>query len=361
MTGPMQGRLLSPDALSADDRDCWTRLARDAVEPNPFFELETVLPALEHLPHAGVSLLVVEEGGAWRACLPVQRTRVRGARRALRSWLHAYAFLGTPLLDRHVAREAARALLELGLDVAPGSRMQLEQVGWDGPAGAAIAQAIEDLDVATVTQATAERAFLRRRPELTYMDDMRRKQRSELDRKARRLEEALGGELTTVEEGTDSDALDRFLELERAGWKGREDTALASSESHAAFYRDACRELAASGRLQILSLGTPDRKVAMMTNFAAAEGLFGFKMTHDEELARFSPGSLLLRESCRVFHERPELAWLDSCAAPGSAVERLLPDRRSLATLLLRPSGVGTSLELRALEAISRLRPDSRA
>ena len=140
----------------------WADLAAGAVEPNPFFEPEYVLPAAEGLAEPDVSLLVVEADGEWRACLPVQRTRLGRVLGALRTWRHRYCFLGTPLLHPANPADAAHELLALGADEAPGSRLALEQFADDGPAGAAIRRAAQALSLATLVETRHERALLER-------------------------------------------------------------------------------------------------------------------------------------------------------------------------------------------------------
>src|SRR5437870_2180293 len=89
----------------------WRSVAARALEPNPFHEPAFVLAAAHHLGAPGVALALVEAGGGWQACLPVQRARrlPGGHLPALTTWRHLYSFLGTPLVapDAPVAALAA--------------------------------------------------------------------------------------------------------------------------------------------------------------------------------------------------------------------------------------------------------------
>jgi len=114
---------IRPQELSAGDIRRWASLASASIEPNPFFEPAFVLAAAEHLGDRDLSLLVVESADRWTACLPVRRLRLAGVPVALRSWCHAYCFLGTPLLDADAPEAAARgALVDLALAGVPGAR-----------------------------------------------------------------------------------------------------------------------------------------------------------------------------------------------------------------------------------------------
>jgi len=147
---------------------------------------------------------------------------------------------------------------------------------------------------------------------------------------------------TTREVSSDPVASERFLALERAGWKGRAGTAFASSPRHAEFFRTVCERFADAGRLELLAFEAGDRTLAMKCNLLAGEAVFCFKIAFDEEFARFSPGLQLELDNVERFHEG-SAAWMDSCAAPDHPmINRLWPDRRRIQTVLLpSPGAVG--------------------
>jgi CelD/BcsL family acetyltransferase involved in cellulose biosynthesis len=347
--------------VSPSDIERWRALAANAVDPNPFFEPDFVLAAARHLDEPGTSLLVVEGREGWLACLPVQRSRMYRLVPVLRTWNHIYCFLGTPLIDAGAVPEAAHALLEGAVRQAPGSRVALELVTEDGPAGEAIRRAATNLRLTTLLGARTERAFLERRPAGDYLAHMRSHRRRELNRLGRRMAKELDGGLSVTDEAGSEAAVDRFLELERAGWKGRSDSALASAPAHEAFFRSVCTDFFAAGRLQLLSLSVDERSVAMKCNLIAGDGAFCFKIAYDEQLGAFSPGVQLERENVQVFHEQRSEGWQDSCADPeNEMINRLWPDRRKLSTTLLAPRGVRSSLSQRALRAAKAIRTRDR-
>ena len=177
------------------------------------------------------------------------------------------------------------------------------------------------------------------RPDGSYFDGMRPHHRRELRRLRRGLERLIGAPLTTRDASGDPGACLRFLDLERAGWKGRAGTAFASSSAHAEFFRAICERFAASGRLELLTLEAGDRTVAMKCNLLAGEGAFCFKIAFDEDFARFSPGVQLELDNVERFHEG-SAAWMDSCAAPDHPmINQLWPDRRRIQTVMLPSRG----------------------
>ncbi len=351
----MRARRASLNELTAADRTRWGALASVAVEPNPFFEPAFALPASEQLSEPGVSLLVVEDDEGWRACLPVQRTRIARLVPGLRTWRHLYCFLGTPLLHPEGTDEAARRLLETALEAE--GRLVLEGFADGGRASLALRRAAERLGLATLEETAHERAMLVRRPDGDYLATMRSHRRRELNRLGRRMAAELGGELSVSDHTADRSARERFLELERSGWKGRGATALGSSPEHAELFRRVCHSFAEDGRLQLLALAVDDRTVAMKCNLYAGEGGFCFKIAYDEELARFSPGVQLEREGIGRFHEDRDERWQDSCADPqNEMINRLWPDRRRICTTLLSRRGARATLSRQGIRASRALR-----
>ena len=106
--------------------------------------------------------------------------------------------------------------------------------------------------------------------------------------------------------------IDTFLALERAGWKGREGSALACDPRKEALFRAALGGAAAAGRLERLSLMLDGRAIGMLVNFLCPPAAFSFKTAYDERYARYSPGVLLQRENLALL-TRDDIAWTDSC------------------------------------------------
>jgi len=212
----MRVRQIPISPMSVADRERWQDLADRAVEPNPFFEPAFAQLAAERLGERGTSLLVVEDAGGWNACLPVQSAKVVRVVPALRTWMHLYCFLGTPLLaPGAIAPAAARMLLE----AATESRrvLLLESLVEGRPAAVALSQAADALGLVAVRERRHHRALLERREGGGYLDGQRSHHRRELNRLARRLESELGGPISVSDESSADAAFGRFLELEPSG------------------------------------------------------------------------------------------------------------------------------------------------
>lgn len=331
--------------LSARDLDAWRALASRSSEPNPFWEPGMLLAAVGALGHPH-GLLVARDGERWTACAPVvfERLTLPGRTRALplaalRGWRHDHCYLGVPLVDGGDV-EGGVAGLRTSARNAGARVVRFDLVDPDGPVGRAFALAggarvLED-----------DRAALHRRETPDYLDArLSAHHRRDLARLRRKLARDLGVEgVEVVDRAGDAEAVRAFLVLEREGWKGRQGTALAVGGG-AAFLERACQDLAEAGRLELLALQAGERVAAMKLNVRAAEGVFCFKIAFDESLARYSPGIQLEMATVDRFHQRGVEAWMDSCADPAnSMINRLWPDRRTMASYLVPTSVRGRTL-----------------
>ena len=342
----MRSRWLERPQLGARELAAWSELAAHAVEPNPFFEPPFLLPALAHLPHRRVSLLAITDDDGWIAFMPVHfGLSWRRLPVPVRDpWRHSYAYLGTPLVARGREREAVRGLLT-ALQPRAGL-VALEFLDEQGPVSTALTAAFREFGLTPIVWGRHERAALIRRPDNDYVaTTLKSRRRRELRRQRAKLAEVLGAELTTVDRAGDPDAVEGFLELEASGWKGRAGTALSAAQA-GSFFRGACQEFAREGRLQLLSMEAGGRRVAMKCNIVSGGVVSCLKIAHDETLATYSPGVQLEIDNIDVFHDRSDLAVMDSCAGyDNEMINRLWPDRRQLVTRLLARDGLmGTAV-----------------
>jgi len=329
-------RLVALDALGQADRRGWAELAERALELNPFFHPDFALPATR-LPGAG--RVAVAVAGAWEAALPVRPARRwRGLPLpGTLAWLHDQCFLGTPLVGPEHPAESLGALLR-GLP-ASGAFAEIDVAAVDGPFGAALDAA---LPAGAIRFGSYRRAALERRTEPTYLDGrLSGKHRRAQRRLGRGLAAELGGELVLVDHAGSADAVEAFLALEDAGWKGRQGTSLRRVPGGAAFLHAVCRGFAERGALQLLFLEARGQVAAARLNLCAGEEVFCFKIAFDEALRRFSPGMQMELHLIERFHADPTAARMDSCADPGSEMfNRLWADRKLLGGVLLPRRGV---------------------
>jgi hypothetical protein len=226
------------------------------------------------------------------------------------------------------AREQGRGLLAF------------EWIGTGGTVETALRAAAAERGIKPIEYETFDRAALMRRPEADYLKGKLSNGRArELRRLRRQLCEQIDAPLEVHDRSGDPEAIEDFLRAEAAGWKGQQGTAFAGRPPYAGFFRDVCARFAAAGRLQLLVMSGAGIDLAWKVNFVAGDTVYCFKIAYAEEWARYSPGVQLELDFVEIFHGTAS-QWSDSCAAPDNEmINRLWPDRRSLATLLVPTGG----------------------
>jgi hypothetical protein len=359
----LQSLRLDPRSLSAIDLTAWSQLADRAAEPNPFFRPEFVLANVNERG-APVELLVVRDDTRWLACLPV-RSRPPSLRipvPQLEGLIDEYSLFGTPLFDRESLGPATDAFIDIVRGERRAAVLVLGKFDPDGPVGAALAAAATKRGMRPIVYADEHRAAWRRSSDPDHPGvHLNRSDSRELARRSRLLSAELGGELQVVDHTLEPAAWETFLAMENSGWKAERGTALGSTAADAAFFRRMCVGMSASGQLEVVALEAGGRTVAMECHLVDGGVLYSFKIAHDPEFRKFSPGTQLKYRVIELFQQRG-LLLADSCAVPQNVhMNRLWPDQRRMQTLLLPTGAQAASLLPPAMfvrAAAKRLRDD---
>jgi CelD/BcsL family acetyltransferase involved in cellulose biosynthesis len=332
-------------ARSATELECvvpaWEALAGAALEPNPFYEHWMMLPALRAFA-AGqdVRVVLVWNGDELVGLFPFQRVaRYKGLpAAALTSWRHPHCLLGTPL----VRADSARLCLDALFDRFEASLVEFNYLPVAEPFYRALAEVLEARRLRVVVNRGYSRGLLRKH-RATVSGQLRR----QLARHERRLRER--GELAHVSLQADEDIgrwIEEFLRLEASGWKGREGSAMASSQANRVYFTQIFGAAFRRGRLLGCGLDLDGRPIARRASFTAGVGAYAYKTAYDERFARFSPGVLLELDNVRQVDASPQIQWMDSFTGDANlALERMWPERRQIETLA---AGVGPWGELAA-------------
>ncbi|SOE00426.1 GNAT family N-acetyltransferase [Blastococcus haudaquaticus] len=355
----------------------WRDLATRAAEANPFAEPDVVVPAMRHLDGRDAALLTVWDGDRLDALLPVRwpmRIPLPGGRwLPLPAWEATtlpYRPLGTPLLDRTRAVDAAAALLRPPVSARrPAAMLGVRAFSDDGPVAAAFDEALAGGGRTVLRLKTYQRAVFLSDSGTTPGKSGRRRYRQV--RAAREKLDQQVGVSTILDRSGDPSAVEDFLRLEASGWKGRAGSALACRPEHADWFREMCAGLAAQGRLELLSLRAGGKDLAMECCLLAGEDAFHLKAAYDEAYADYVPGMQPLLHV--IDGQGGKAHRRDSCTLPDNALmNSLWPDRRTLSTVLLPLHGAvgGATLGLvrgarrtvgRGRAAVGRLRKRSEA
>lgn len=346
----MRASLLPIRGLDGGTVARWRALSARAVEPNPFGAPDMALAAARHLPGGEQDrLLAVHDGDAMVLALPVRR--FAGYRRVpvttVRAWGHAHAFLDTPLVAPGDLEQAWSAALG-ALAGSGAGWLSFERLPGDGPVRTALAAAAPGAALHVV--AASSRPIARRRPGTSGDDRLSAQRRKKLRQARRRLEAQLGAPLSARDRAADrAPAIDRFLALERTGWKGRAGTALACAEGEAETVRAA---LAGARDVQLWELGADDGPpVAALCAIVAGGVAFHLKTAYDERFAAHSPGLQLEVAVLDALHGDPALAAIDSCVdGDGPSPSHLLyAERRRVESVVVALGGVRTRAAARVL------------
>ncbi len=334
----------------------WEVLAKQAADPNPFYEHWFLLPAIERMAAQRIHLLFVWEDeqrkkllGLFPLCvensfrgIPVKRTGL---------WRHLYCYLCTPLL----IAEQRHAILEHVFDwirqnkelpsftsfywINGDSQLAEQWLPSGNPDRNNILTGFRtDGNVRSVTRAilTLDQDF-----EKDYLPALRTKKRKDWQRNWRRLAE-LGNRRTDIFSADSPVSLfdqkvSEFLELEDNGWKRDQGTSLKSVPTHASFFRVMLQNAQAKGQAIILQIRCDDLPVGMVTVVTSACGraAYTLKIASHPDFHRYSIGSQVILQLTEYALSSMTVELIDSCAAEDHPmINRLWQQRRNIENLL---------------------------
>jgi CelD/BcsL family acetyltransferase involved in cellulose biosynthesis len=344
-----------PLASLAGDAPAWRDLAARALEPNVFYEPSFALAAAPvFAPHAG-ALLVSSAAGRLFGLFPlrIERRRYGAPPAMLVGFIHSYAPLGTPLVDRDHADAVFDAFFaHFERDEAMPPLLLLPLVPQDGAFAAVLERALARRALRRARFGRIGRAQLVPGAERAHYIEqaVSAKTRKELTRKRRRLAEM--GEVrhqTMSEPAAMTTMLARFLDLEARGWKGRAGTAAANDPSICAFLQKALVDLSAEGKVRCDVLSVGDSAVAAAIVLRSGASAWDWKIAYDEEYARFSPGVQITLDLTGSLLADESITRTDSCATAGHPmIDHLWRERLALCDHLIGLERAGAPLFLLA-------------
>jgi len=348
--------------LSLEDREiaAWRDLAARAVQPNPLFEPDCLIPAARHLPNGPqMQLVIAEDEGVWHPCFPMQaEPSWRALRRPLlMTKVRRMDYDATPLVDERRAVEAWEAILDT-LHRAAGDRLPgLLVFNWldDGPVAEGIAAAAGRLGLTRRVYHRWERPVVRTGCGTEYAARHSKKTVATVTRKRRLLARDLGTDVRFHDRSTDPAAVDVVLELEAAGYKANNGVAVLTKNGEPEWFREMCERFRSIGRLHLHTLEVGERVVAAQLFLRAGGGIFLLKLTYDEEMARYSPGIQLHFDTIDHLCRTTDAAWIDSCTyEDNQTLLWLYPDRRTVSATVVATGTVADRLVLAGVTGARR-------
>jgi CelD/BcsL family acetyltransferase involved in cellulose biosynthesis len=318
--------VLAPLDAIATER--WRILCNNAIEPNGFYlpEWELAVNASAQA-RTDVSALTATADAMSGNDSP----RLIGLLPAISAWrayglplpalvsADPYGVLGTPLLDRERADEAAGKLMSSARE-AGAHALILRDIPLDGAVMMALTRALTSNGLRPRILQSHARACLdaTRNADELLREALGPKKLKELRRQRNRLAEH-GEVIFTIATAPSEIQRDLgiFLLLEASGWKAKRGTALAQDDGDTAFVRRAVYDAAARGNCEIVTLHAGDAPVASGIVLRHLDRAFYFKIGVEERFAKYSPGVQLTLELTRHLCADPSIAMADSNAIPG--------------------------------------------
>lgn len=349
VSSPMpRGMTVEPVAALAAQVAAWDGLVNRAAAPHPFYA-RAVIEAhrASGLCPPRLAAVVVREEGAPVALLPFGlRADITGLGAAIaQPFLSPYLTVTAPLVaDGSGFADRLDALVQ-GLARASGGRpWRWPLLATESRVGAGLLAAMERAGWQVGTVASFERPVLDRRVDYDAFlaGHPHRSRLKDLRRRRRRLEEAATLVLDTATNGAGLErALDAFLALEAAGWKGEAGTALLSRPRTERFARALFRPDGGPVAVRADLLRLDGRVVAASLALVCGGTAHLLKTAYDEALRAQAPGLVLEDAIVRAVHADGFAERLDSATMPGSALESLYPERERIAEIIALPPGAG--------------------
>lgn len=358
-------RWCSPCHLDVRTRAAWSELGQRARHPSPFLLPQFIVPAAHWLTPGrpprialferlgrggrelvGVGCFTAEQPGLY---LPVHHWRGYRTRHSFRTGL-----LVTPQ-DGDAVAEALLAAIRRG-DGAPRSHAILFGNVLEHDDGLAALRRVAQADGGSWHEVRRfARPVLHVPAGLDATEAMPRKVLKNLRRHRRRLEE-LGPVRARVLQGHDVQpaVAERFLQLERSGWKGAKGSALRCSQAGTGFFQDMVAQFSQIGAAVFVEILLGDQVIGSTSYFLVGSTLSAFKIGWHPQYAKHSPGCLTKLAALEALSGTwPGVDKFDSNAQEKSWLAQMLPHTETVVAGMLATTRWGTT----ALAATRLLRP----
>lgn len=338
-------RSITVDPLDAAGFEvAWHELASKAVDPNPFFGPDFLIPFAQAQQDDTLRVhAVVDQHDRWLMAAPFQLKRQFGLFGRQVCYATEFGPVGIPIMAPDAPKGTVETFLK-GLG-SKASLIALRYADLKCETATAIRKARGWSSWTALQQQRASHSF-GETGDQQYQEAFRGKRKKEISRLKRRLAEQ--GDLR-FENATGIEACTRFedfLLLEQAGWKGTEETALASSADIRSFARKLIQRRADHNSVRIDSMLLDGKPIAMLVSFIENDRVFAWKTAFDESFARFSPGVQLMMFSFECNLSNKRLRGADSLAIPGHPmIEPLWRGRLDFGTMILARRGPAQLLQ----------------
>ena len=343
----------------------WDALDNNSLMPTVSHTRLWLAPMFEHFSKKNTCLVSAqttqENNGSLQAITALKKITLPGglALPVAQTWDNGFLFSGTPLISRNSPQAAMTALLssarhELGAKAVLFKKVQrCDQ--FDQLLGHLSAKAIAGHQLFNIHQRAA--LFCSGDFDQWFNENFSRKRRKEYRRLRNRLSEIDVLQSQTWQKGEPVEQwVEEFIQLEAAGWKGRNGTAVACSIEQTAHLRHALSQMAKNGSLLFWKITLGDKPIACLFGFQQHNQVWLGKIAYDETLSQFSPGVLAILNATKDLFARKDVTMVDSSADPDHPmINNIWRDRITVADYLVATPGTGKAT-FKALIALEKNR-----
>ncbi|MEZ5941250.1 MAG: GNAT family N-acetyltransferase [Planctomycetaceae bacterium] len=331
------------DELNAGDLSAWRQLEDKCRGGNPFLSPEFVQAAVQHLGERTPLVLDLLNGteligvGLFNE---VRHTKYLPLPHLV-GWRTQHSFLDGFLIRDRAEQVASQAVVDfMQRGTHPWHGMEFMSAAVESPGMKAFTDALQQSGNAVWQGRAKQRAALTPSdagPECLVKSVSLRRAKSlrkglkELEKHGPVAFEIINAANCSSEQ---IDALTHsFLDLEAAGWKAQCGSAMKSSAEHLAFFQEMTRGLGRRGKLFFSQLRVGHEVVGSVVHLVSGREAFAFKLGWNPDYERGCPGfQLKAHMVCEAAQKLGHLELIDSCSQPDSFIERIWPDRRSIAS-----------------------------
>lgn len=303
------------------DADSWNELASQSTYANPFYERWNLLPALGHLEKNKKIYIatIYNSESELIGLFPVVFERWVMHFSILTVWKHEHCFLTDPLMAKTFDMVAVLELL--------CAQFNLSWCSWPCHAPELI-----PADRKRVYSYLEKRAAILNTDTIeSHLESLSGKKKREHGRVLRRAAE-LHGQLIYEEHKNITDGLSRYAQLEKSGWKGRNESAILSEYNTFNYYEEMAKYCDDKNIIEFQVLRIEDVDLAIAFRFVSGLRYFEVKTAYNEDYRNIGPGKILELEILKKLSHLENIQ-VDSCTSPDNyLINTLWPERKSVQT-----------------------------
>jgi CelD/BcsL family acetyltransferase involved in cellulose biosynthesis len=245
-----------------------------------------------------------------------------------------YAFVSNPVVDTaHLDTVIPAFLGAIEKDPHLGRTLHIKHLDASAPSGAALLAALSHSKSRVMPVCERERPYVTREAGQKLTGSTRKKLRQDWNRLGSAGNVEIANERSP---GAVQEALEVFLTLEAASWKGKEGTALACRPDDVRFVRELVGGLARAGAASVALLKVDSKPIAAQVLLYCGATAYTWKTAFDAGFSKFSPGALLVDQLTQsLLSPEGGMEAIESCSPEGGFMEQLWSGRRTTVELVV--------------------------